>query len=88
MVGYTRWLSNRPKLRMDLEKLLPKADALVTELKAAAVDVATRMAISMGKEVVYVWNIPVTTGGVNIDDAIKKLVELSIKRFEEARYRG
>ncbi len=88
VVGYTRWLSNRPKLRMDLEKLLPKADVLVTELKAAAVDVATRMAINMGKEVVYVWNIPVTTGGVNIDDAIKKIVELSIKRFEEARRRG
>ncbi len=81
VVGYTRWLSNRPKLRKDLEELLPKAEVLVTELKAAAVDVATRMAVEMGKEVVYVWNIPVTTGGMNIEEAIRKLAEKAIERF-------
>ena len=85
VVGYTRWLSNRPKLRKDLEELLPKADVLVTELKAAAVDVATRMALSMGKEVVYVWNIPVTVGGIDIKEGIKEITRRAIERFEKRK---
>ncbi len=85
VVGYTRWLSNRPKLRKDLEELLPKADVLVTELKAAAVDVATRMALSMGKEVVYVWNIPVTVGGIDIEEGIKEITRRAIERFEKRK---
>ena len=85
VVGYTRWLSNRPKLRKDLEELLPKADVLVTELKAAAVDVATRMALSMGKEVVYVWNIPVTVGGIDIEEGINEITRRAIERFEKRK---
>ncbi len=85
VVGYTRWLSNRPKLRKDLEELLPKAEVLVTELKAAAVDVATRMALSMGKEVVYVWNIPVTVGGIDIEEGIKEITRRAIERFEKRK---
>ncbi|MCD6301010.1 MAG: hypothetical protein J7L82_02955 [Staphylothermus sp.] len=85
VVGYTRWLSNRPKLRKDLEELLPKADVLVTELKAAAVDVATRMALSMGKEVVYVWNIPVTVGGTDIEEGIKEITKRAIERFKKRK---
>ncbi len=85
VIGYTRWLSNRPKLRKDLEELLPKADVLVTELKAAAVDVATRMALSMGKEVVYVWNIPVTVGGIDIKEGIKEITRRAIERFEKRK---
>ncbi|RLG89134.1 MAG: 2,3-diphosphoglycerate synthetase [Thermoprotei archaeon] len=85
VVGYTRWLSNRPKLRKDLEELLPKADVLVTELKAAAVDVATRMALSMGKEVVYVWNIPVTVGGIDVEEGIKEITRRAIERFEKRK---
>ncbi len=85
VVGYTRWLSNRPKLKKDLEELLPKAEVLVTELKAAAVDVATRMALSMGKEVVYVWNIPVTVGGIDIEEGIKEITRRAIERFEKRK---
>ncbi len=85
VVGYTRWLSNRPKLKKDLEELLPKAEVLVTELKAAAVDVATRMALSMGKEVVYVWNIPVTVGGIDIEEGINEITRRAIERFEKRK---
>ncbi len=85
VVGYTRWLSNRPKLRRDLEELLPKAEMLVTELKAAAVDVATRMALNMGKEVVYVWNIPVTVAGKPIDEGIREIAGRAIERFNSRK---
>lgn len=85
VIGYTRWLSNRSKLRADLEKLLPEAEVLVTELKAAAVDVATRMALKRGLKVVYVWNIPVTTGGVNIEEGIKEIARRTVERFEERK---
>lgn len=86
VVYYSPHLSNRPKLREDLEKGLPQAEVLLTELKAAAVDVATREALKRGLEVVYVNYVPKSVGGdVAIDEGIKNLVELALKRFEERR---
>jgi cyclic 2,3-diphosphoglycerate synthetase len=88
VVGFSPWLSNRPKLKEDLEKYLPKADMLVTEFKAASVDVATRMAVQQGLDVVYVNNTAVTVGGdAKLEDAIRKVVELAQERFEERKKR-
>jgi len=54
-------LSNRPMLRDDIAAA-PDFDCLLTELKAASVDVATQVASEMGKRVVYCDNDPVVLG--------------------------
>jgi cyclic 2,3-diphosphoglycerate synthetase len=62
VVGLSHHLSNRPLLRDDLAAA-PEHDVVMTELKAASVDVVTQYGISGGKEVVYMDNSPVTVGG-------------------------
>lgn len=59
VVGITSHLSNRPLLKEDIAKYIDEADVLLTELKAAAVDVATKEAIEAGLEVIYCDNIPI-----------------------------
>lgn len=59
VVGTTSHLSNRPLLQKDIEKYIDKVDVMLTELKAAAVDVATKDSIEAGLEVVYCDNIPI-----------------------------
>ena len=56
---------------------------MLTELKAAAVDVATRDALEAGLEVVYCDNIPVVRDGSQdeLDDAIIDVVEMAINDF-------
>ncbi len=79
VIGTTAHLSNRPLLREDMEKYMDKADVMLTELKAAAVDVATKDAISAGLEVIYCDNIPVA-----IDDSYPDLSESIIKLVDSA----
>jgi cyclic 2,3-diphosphoglycerate synthetase len=55
--GITFNLSNRPLLKKDLESF-KDFDTILTELKAASVDLVTDFAIKSGKEVVYMNNIP------------------------------
>jgi len=54
-------LSNRPLLKKDLESA-GDFDAIVTELKAASVDIVTDFALSRVKEVIYMNNEPVFKG--------------------------
>ena len=70
VIGTTAHLSNRPLLREDMKKYMDDADVMLTELKAAAVDVATKDAIEHGLEVVYCDNIPIP-----IDDSYPDLSE-------------
>ncbi len=62
VVGLSHHLSNRPLLHADLEAAADY-DVLMTELKAAGVDVVTKYGLEQGREVVYMDNIPVTVGG-------------------------
>ena len=79
VVGTTPYLSNRPLLQKDIEKYIDKADVMLTELKAAAVDVATKDALQAGLEVVYCDNIPmVIREGDNLDPAIIDVVDKAI----------
>jgi len=57
---------------------------MLTELKAAAVDVATKDALKAGLEVIYCDNIPIVTDGNNqrLKDAIIKVVDSSIESFK------
>jgi cyclic 2,3-diphosphoglycerate synthase len=62
VAGYSNRLSDRPQLMRDLEGL-SGAELLLTELKAASVDIATKCAVGLGKQVVYCDNIPVSSDG-------------------------
>ena len=81
VVGISHALSDRAKLEQDLTGL-KEADTLLTEIKAAGIDVATRRAIDDGKKVVYMDNIPV---GVEEDDPSSMALaaaETAIRRFD------
>jgi cyclic 2,3-diphosphoglycerate synthetase len=61
LVGRSHNLSDRRYLEDDLRGA-GEAEILLTELKAAAVDVVTRFARDSGKEIVYFHNLPIATG--------------------------
>ena len=85
VVGTTPYLSNRPLLQKDIEKYIDEADVMLTELKAAAVDVATKDALKAGLEVVYCDNIPIEIeDGDNerFDRSIIKVVDDAITAFK------
>ena len=84
VIGTTPHLSNRPLLQKDIEKYIDDVDVMLTELKAAAVDVATKDALKAGLEVVYCDNIPIVIDGDNqkLKDAIIKVVDSSIESFK------
>ncbi|AEG17925.1 cyclic 2,3-diphosphoglycerate synthase [Methanobacterium paludis] len=84
IVGTTSHLSNRPLLQNDIEKYIDEADVMLTELKAAAVDVATKDALKAGLEVVYCDNIPLVIEGnyESLPEAIIKVVDSAITAFE------
>jgi len=74
VVAITNQLSNRPLL-LEAIKAAGDFDVLLTELKAAAVDVATSTALDLGKEVVYMDNNPVSAFENDLDSAVLKLVQ-------------
>lgn len=80
VVGISHSLSDRAKLEKDLEGL-KEADTLVSEIKAAGIDVATRRALDEGLEVVYMDNVP--HGVENEDPAAiaMKAAALATERF-------
>lgn len=85
VIGTTAHLSNRPLLREDMKKYIDKADVMLTELKAAAVDVATKDAIAHGLEVVYCDNIPIAIDDSypDLSQSVIKLVDSAIENFNK-----
>lgn len=79
VVGITFNLSNRPLLKKDLESYTDY-DTVLTELKAASVDVVTDFALKSGKEIIYMNNICEILGGSKTFE--KNLLQLysSIKK--------
>ncbi|NJE53776.1 2,3-diphosphoglycerate synthetase [Thermococcus sp. 21S9] len=75
-------LSKRPSLEGDLGKLGRKTgvDAVLVELKAAAVDVVTRWALERGIEVVYLANEPVNVDGKDLRKAVLELARRVVGR--------
>jgi cyclic 2,3-diphosphoglycerate synthetase len=69
-----------------MQKYMDKADVMLTELKAAAVDVATKDAISHGLEVVYCNNIPVALNDSypKLDHSVLKIVDCAIDEFNKS----
>ena len=61
IIGMTFNLSNRKYLRKDLSKF-SGYDTIITELKAASVDVVTDFAFKNKKDIVYLNNTPIIIG--------------------------
>jgi cyclic 2,3-diphosphoglycerate synthase len=73
-------LADRAGLEADLASA-PPFDVLLTELKAAAVDVAARRAVERGAEVAFVDNRPASVGGDgDVDDLLRDVVGLAAER--------
>jgi cyclic 2,3-diphosphoglycerate synthetase len=81
VVGHSSSLANRPRLAADLQAA-GRADVLVTELKAAAVDLATGFALERGMRVVYSDNQLVATGGDGpLETLFPSVADLAAERF-------
>ncbi|MGC1120954.1 MAG: 2,3-diphosphoglycerate synthetase [Candidatus Methanofastidiosia archaeon] len=77
IVKASPYLSNRPRMREDLQQFLPQADTLLTEIKASAIDVATREAVAHNCDVVFMDNVPQIVGGTvtNLEDTLVLLAK-------------
>jgi cyclic 2,3-diphosphoglycerate synthetase len=83
VVATSSRLADRAGLEEDLAKAGP-FDVLLTELKAAAVDVGARRAIERGAEVVFVDNRPRSAdGGTGLDDQLVELLRLAEERARQ-----
>jgi cyclic 2,3-diphosphoglycerate synthetase len=80
VVGMTHNLADRPSLEADLTQAEGTYEVLVTELKAGAVDVATRKALETGAEVTYADNVPVSVSG-DLEAEIGLLARRAHDRF-------
>jgi cyclic 2,3-diphosphoglycerate synthetase len=75
VVGISNHLSDRPRLKLDLREGLKKAEILLTEIKAASIDVAAIEAEKAGLDIVFLNNIPELTGG-NIDRLDREILSI------------
>lgn len=86
VVGMTHSLSDREKLEGELEGVKDKAEVMLCEIKAAAVDVATRRALDHGLDVVYMDNVPMGVDGDDAEAVVQWSRDAAVRRF--ARYGG
>lgn len=84
VVGHSSALANRPRLAKELAAA-GQADVLVTELKAAAVDLATGFALERGMGVVYSDNQLVATGPAapDLTHLVRSLAQEAGRRFQD-----
>jgi cyclic 2,3-diphosphoglycerate synthase len=79
VVGWSPLLADRPGLTRDLDAS-DDYEVLVTECKAAAVDVASAHALARGADVVFVDNRPTVLDGPPLLEAIVDVQDLAIAR--------
>jgi cyclic 2,3-diphosphoglycerate synthase len=81
VVGWSPWLADRAALARDLETA-PQYDVLLTELKAAAVDVASEAALARGADVVFVDNRAASVEGEEpLPGLLEEAIRLARDRF-------
>jgi cyclic 2,3-diphosphoglycerate synthase len=87
VTGRTSHLAERARLAEDLARIPDGVEVLVTELKAAAVDVATRAALERGMEVIYCDNRPEPVGADDdaFDRAARGVADLATARFDTSQ---
>ena len=80
VVGWSARLADRAGLAEDLD-IAEGYDVLLTELKAAAVDVAAERALARGADVVFVDNrLEVVDGPTELDAVLGGPIELALER--------
>ncbi len=79
VVGWSARLADRAGLKEDLQRA-GGFEVLLTELKAAAVDIACGTAVSLGAEVVFVDNRVVVREGKDLGAAIRETIERARER--------
>jgi cyclic 2,3-diphosphoglycerate synthetase len=72
--GITHSLSDRKRLREEIEHMADRTDLLLCEIKAAAIDVAARQALDAGLDVVFMDNVP---EGIDGDDPTPAVLEVA-----------
>ena len=83
VVGASHNLARRPQLADDLERI-DGADVVLVELKAAGVDMAARLALARGLDVIFCDNRVVTTGGDGtFEQLVQQAATLAEKRFAQ-----
>ncbi len=87
VVGTSAHLSNRARLRADLADAAGRFDLLLTELKAAAVDVVAAVGEEIGVPVVLCDNEPVALDGADLASAYESVARLAIARAATRRER-
>jgi cyclic 2,3-diphosphoglycerate synthase len=88
VVGISHSLSDRERLEGELEGIKDKAEVMLCEIKAAAIDVATRRALDKGLDVIYMDNVPMGVAGDDPDEIVSWAAEQARERFEEDRSRA
>lgn len=84
VVGVTCALGDRTQLREELAAAEGTYEVLVTEIKAAGIDVAARAARAAGAHVVAADNVPAALHGA-LETAFDALLATAIRRHEVAR---
>jgi predicted GTPase len=77
-------LANRPLLRKDIHRCLQEneVDTLMTEVKAAGIDVAARLGLEHGLKVVFMDNILTTVGGDgDLNQLVRDVARKAVDRF-------
>ena len=80
VVGITHALSDRARLEEELKGMGTKADLLLCEVKAAAIDVATKRALEGGMDVVDMDNVPQGIEGDDVTQTVLDTAELAFTR--------
>ncbi len=83
VVGASAHLSNRAVLREDMARYAGEYDLLLTELKAAAVDVVAAAGAEAGVQTVLCDNVPVAVDDEDLDAALLGCAELAVTRGRE-----
>lgn len=90
--SFSTHLADRDSLRTDFQSgAMDRVDTVVTEIKAAAIDVVAEMAAERGLPVVFMDNIPVEVGpdgalregSSTLDEMVRRLAETAGQRFEQ-----
>ncbi len=84
VTGISHSLSDRSRLQEELDGIGQRAEVLLCEIKAAAIDVATRRALHEGLEVVYMDNIPHGIDGDDMVAGVDAVARLADERFAGA----
>jgi cyclic 2,3-diphosphoglycerate synthase len=80
VVAVSPHLSDRHKLREALAKHAGRFDVLLTELKAAAIDVVAAAGEEAGVPTVLCDNVPLTVDGEDLASAVEDVAKLAIER--------